>query len=164
MNRNRTRRTFKTKEEMIRDAKSALLEIQAGTSENDTYATLLFAERYPLDSIIPRVTLLTFNAWKAFGRHVRKGEKGTAVTVWTPLTRRSESGAREVVTRHNEKTGSDTPVMIATTSHLFHIAQTEPDEVPHRDCWTLSAAQRSALAACATRPTCEESELYAATA
>jgi hypothetical protein len=59
--------------------------------------------------IQPRVNVLTFNAWKAKGRVVKKGEHGVKVTTWIPVTDR-DSG---------EVTGKR-----PKTAVVFHISQT----------------------------------------
>lgn len=42
-----------------------------------------FAEKgIPESEIIPRKNVFTFNAWKALGRFVKKGEHGVKVTTW----------------------------------------------------------------------------------
>lgn len=59
----------------------------------------------------PGVNVLTFQAWKGLGRHVRKGEKALAKLVtWIPI-RDKETG---------EQTGQ-----FPKTVAVFHISQTE---------------------------------------
>src|SRR5438132_68707 len=78
-----TRPTFETR---IRTAKEQVTRIQSTPPcENDTAVVMIMADRFPVDSIIPRVTVLPYDAWLAFGRHVRKGETSTHVTVWVPI-------------------------------------------------------------------------------
>jgi hypothetical protein len=61
--------------------------------------------------IKPRENVFTFNAWKALGRVVRKGEKGVKVVTFRPV-KDKETG---------EVTGR-----APWTSTVFHITQTEP--------------------------------------
>ena len=56
--------------------------------------------------ILPRENVLTFQAWKAKGRSVQKGEKGVKVLTWIK----------------NEKTGK----MFPKTTTVFHVSQTKP--------------------------------------
>jgi hypothetical protein len=60
--------------------------------------------------IRPRENVLTFNAWKALGRSVRKGEHGVKVCTFVPIKDRDTG----------EVTGR-TP----HTTTVFHISQTE---------------------------------------
>lgn len=150
----KTSSKFRTEEDRIRDAKASLAEIRNGFSVNDETAFMMFAAKgYPVETIIPRVTLLTFNAWKAYGRHVRKAEKGTAVTVWRPLSRKDDAGnSVPVMRRAGDGSATDSPVLFAATSHLFHIAQTDLDEQVNPACYALSAEQRRALEVATARP------------
>jgi N-terminal domain of anti-restriction factor ArdC len=68
--------------------------------------------------IKPRENVFTFNAWKALGRYVRKGEHGVKVCTYAPVER------KEI----DPKTGTEKIVegkrpWMAT---VFHISQTEP--------------------------------------
>ena len=72
----------------------------------------------PIDEIEPKENVLTFHAWKAKGRHVRKGEKGFKVVSWIPIEGKAdESGEKKLKHR---------PVRAT----LFHISQTDPNEDP----------------------------------
>ena len=59
--------------------------------------------------IQPRVNVLTFQAWKAKGRVVRRGEHGVKVITWIPVT--------------DKQTGEITGKR-PWTSTVFHISQT----------------------------------------
>lgn len=65
-----------------------------------------FSERGITD-IRPRENVFTFNAWRALGRVVRKGEKGVQVNTWINI----------------DKDGQVMTVPRRTT--VFHISQTE---------------------------------------
>jgi len=70
------------------------------------------------EQIVPRVNVLTYDAWLAMGRQVRKGEHG--VHVWTYITgTRTETDAETGETR---KAGFRKPKRVA----VFHISQTDP--------------------------------------
>jgi len=60
--------------------------------------------------IIPRVNVFTYNAWKALGRQVNKGEHGVKVVTW--------------IDAHDKTTGL--PTKLCRHSTVFHISQTNP--------------------------------------
>ena len=62
------------------------------------------------DDIKPRENVFTFNAWRALGRTVKRGEHGVKITTWIEQT--------------DKKTGE--PYKRATYTTVFHISQTEP--------------------------------------
>jgi antirestriction protein ArdC len=66
----------------------------------------------PADEIEPRVNVFTFNAWKALGRTVSKGQHGIKVVTWVPMTKKVEDGTEESFRRPKSTT-------------VFHISQTE---------------------------------------
>jgi hypothetical protein len=72
--------------------------------------------RFPeqLKNSIPHLTIKTFNAWKAEGRKVKKGEK--AMQCLTYVSYESEDGEE------------DDRVIFPKTAHVFGIWQTEPIE------------------------------------
>jgi antirestriction protein ArdC len=69
----------------------------------------LMSKGIPASEIIPRKNVLTFNAWQALGRTVRKGEKGIKCITWVVMT---------------DKDGNETKR--PKTAYVFHISQTEP--------------------------------------
>ena len=60
------------------------------------------------DDIAFRVNVLTFDAWRALGRTVRRGEKGVRCLTWIPIE--DDAGAKKARPR---------------TAYVFHISQTE---------------------------------------
>lgn len=62
-----------------------------------------------VSDIHPRQNVLTFNAWKAIGRYVRKGEKGVKVVTYIETT--------------DKETGEKKRRPWSTT--VFHVSQTE---------------------------------------
>jgi hypothetical protein len=123
-----TRRSF---QQEVSEAIATVTEIQSRVSDNDTYAVIAFdAAGYDAATIYPRVTVLTFEAWKAYGRHVTKGAKAVHVPVWKPRREKTDSGW-QVVT-HTSKSGEEKALMVQTTAYLFHVSQTAaytPDEL-----------------------------------
>ena len=80
-----------------------------------------FAEKgIPADQIEPRVNVLTFHAWKALGRHVKRGEHGVRVCTWVPMTKKGDDGSAQSIGKRPRMTT------------VFHVSQTAPidgDEV-----------------------------------
>ena len=68
----------------------------------------------PMDEIKPRENVFTFNAWKALGRVVCKGQHGVkVVTVVEYMATDEDSGEKVKRTR-------------PTSTTVFHITQTDP--------------------------------------
>ncbi|MEX9892485.1 ArdC-like ssDNA-binding domain-containing protein [Providencia rettgeri] len=65
------------------------------------------------DDIEPRVNIFTFNAWKAKGRVVKKGEKGVKVITYIQVDKKEEN-SDEVK-----------KVLKKRQTTVFHISQTE---------------------------------------
>jgi hypothetical protein len=66
-----------------------------------------------MDDIKPRENIFTFNAWKALGRTVRKGEHGVKVVTVIECTKKLGEGI-------------ELPVTKPRTTTVFHISQTDP--------------------------------------
>jgi hypothetical protein len=75
------------------------------------------AKGIAMADIKPRENVFTFNAWKALGRSVKKGEHGVKVVTFIQATSRdtSESGEESVRSWRTPR-----------TTTVFHISQTEP--------------------------------------
>ena len=65
--------------------------------------------------IKPRENVLTFWAWKAIGRRVKKGEHGVRITTFVAAKGRSEDG--------------ESAYRFPRGVTVFHITQTEPEPV-----------------------------------
>lgn len=61
--------------------------------------------------IIPRENVLTFWAWKALGRSVKKGEHGVKIAVWIHTI--------------DKETGEASDKLYCTRSTVFHVSQTQ---------------------------------------
>ncbi len=75
------------------------------------------AKGIPEDEIKPRENVFTYQAWRALGRQVRKGEHGVRVQTFIPMTHEKKdetTGKIEVVTRRHPR---------QTT--VFHVSQTD---------------------------------------
>jgi hypothetical protein len=74
------------------------------------------AKGIPQSEIKPRENVFTFQAWKALGRVVRRGEHGVKITTFI------ESKGKEI----NKDTGEPKSIRRPWTTTVFHISQTEP--------------------------------------
>jgi hypothetical protein len=76
------------------------------------------AKGIPEADIKPRENVFTFNAWKALGRSVKRGEHGVRVVTFIECT-----GAER-----DPSTGEERPTSYRRphTTTVFHISQTEP--------------------------------------
>jgi hypothetical protein len=73
----------------------------------------------PEHDIRPRENVFTFNAWKALGRSVKKGEHGVKVVTFIDrtVTERDPSSDEEIETSYRQP----------HTTTVFHISQTETE-------------------------------------
>ena len=104
-----------TKEEKSREA---LARATSGQSTGN-YAAIFegfMAKGVPIEDIRPRENVLTFRAWLALGRVVRKGEHGVRILSVIDLASKDE----------NESQGKRRRKARPTT--VFHISQTTPLE------------------------------------
>ncbi len=67
------------------------------------------------DDIQPRENVLTFHAWKALGRSVKKGEHGVRVMTWIATEAKANPETGKLEGGHK----------FAKFSTVFHISQTE---------------------------------------
>jgi hypothetical protein len=74
------------------------------------------AKGIPESEIKPRENVFTFEAWKALGRVVRRGEHGVKVVTFI------ETRSKEV----DQDTGEPKVIRRPWTTTVFHISQTEP--------------------------------------
>jgi len=88
-----------------------------GHSKNDEFVyNMLTLAGY--SDVQPRINCLTYNAWRAAGRSVKKGEKGLGVTVWIPC--------KDKDAKPDPTTGEARKSMRPKTTYIFHIDQTQP--------------------------------------
>src|SRR5215469_5998268 len=76
------------------------------------------AKGIPEAEIKPRENIFTYQAWKALGRQVRRGEHGVRIVTFI------ESKSREI----DQDTGEPKLVRRPWTVVVFHISQTDPIE------------------------------------
>ena len=77
------------------------------------------AKGIPEDEIQPRVNVFTYQAWKALGYQVRKGEHGVKVTAW--ITCRASKEKQQPDKSDAYRRPKQTTV--------FHVSQTDPVHV-----------------------------------
>ena len=75
------------------------------------------ARGIPESEILPRENVLTFWAWKAIGRRVKKGEHGVKACTFIPVSEKVDTQTGE------KKAGFRVP----RTTTVFHVSQTEPE-------------------------------------
>ena len=72
------------------------------------------AKGIPVDQIKPRENVFTFNAWRALGRTVCKGEHGVQIHTWVPMSKKDpDTGESKSIGRKPR------------TTTVFHIMQTD---------------------------------------
>ena len=94
---------------------------RAVTGQSLSYYPQIFrgfmARGIPEDQIIPRENVFTYQAWKALGRQVRRGEHGVKVCTFVPMELKdgkTDDGADKTVVKSRPR---------MTT--VFHITQTD---------------------------------------
>lgn len=104
----------------IEIAEEALSRARGGLSVAN-YMTVIegFASRgISPDDITPRENVLTYHAWRALGRQVRKGEKGVSICVFVPTNGKPAED--------DGKDGKNRGGMRPRRSTVFHESQTDP--------------------------------------
>lgn len=84
------------------------------------YGTIIseFAARgIPVDEIVPRDNVFSYNAWLALGRQVRRGEHGVKVVTFRKGTTK------------DKKTGEERSYSRPWSATVFHVSQTDPVKV-----------------------------------
>ncbi len=77
------------------------------------------AKGVPESEIRPRENVFTYQAWRALGRQVRRGEHGVKVLTFVEMT------------KENEETGEKKPFRRPWTTTVFHISQTDAVDASH---------------------------------
>lgn len=72
----------------------------------------------PETEIKPRENVFTYEAWRALGRYVRRGEHGVKVLTWIPVDEQVDAQTGEVVRKAGRRPWS---------AVVFHVSQTEPN-------------------------------------
>jgi antirestriction protein ArdC len=98
----------------------ALARARSGMSELN-YLTIIdgfVAKGISESDIVPRVNVLTYQAWRATGRQVRRGEHGIRVLTWIPIGEQRDKQGE--ITRKAGKRPK--------TASVFHVTQTDQIE------------------------------------
>lgn len=92
----------------------ALDRARAGQSLTNYPAVIVgfIAKGIAADDIQPRVNVLTYNAWLAAGRQVRRGEHGVRVVTFIDVARERDGKAEHYRRPH--------------AATVFHVSQTDP--------------------------------------
>lgn len=109
-----------SREEMQQEALSRAANGQSFTN----YPAIIqafTAKGISVDDIRPRENVLTYHAWRALGRQVRRGEHGVKVTTFVPMTKKT--GQLDAETGEEKKTPLGKRAWSAT---VFHVSQTDP--------------------------------------
>jgi len=113
--------TEKTKKEKIAMNKSQIQKEalnRATTNSSARNYGLIFsgftAKGIPEVDIKPRENVLTFHAWRALGRQVRKGEKGGKICTWINTTKNTEQDDGTITIKHGKR---------PWTATVFHVSQ-----------------------------------------
>jgi len=67
----------------------------------------------PEADILPRENVFTFDAWRALGRFVRRGEHGVRILTWVPMTKKDPDGEEKPIGRRPK------------SAVVFHVSQTD---------------------------------------
>lgn len=95
--------------------REALARARNGDSaRNEALVISSFLERgIPEADIQPRINVLTYHAWRALGRQVRRGERSVRVETRIPITGTDPDSGERTVTGTRAK-----------TAYVFHVSQT----------------------------------------
>lgn len=110
-----------TKAQRQARAAEALARIEDGESNNDEVVIEEF-EALGYSNVIPRETVLTYTAWQAKGRQVRKGEKSVKIETWIPVRAKLDENGKPKL----DENGRPLMVLKRKLASVFHIDQTDP--------------------------------------
>lgn len=102
------------RQELEQQALSNATQSQSVMNYRTIYAEFS-ARGIPMDEIKPRENVFTYNAWRALGRQVRKGEHGVKIVTFVPMRVKDET----------QETGSKAIGRRPWTTTVFHVSQTE---------------------------------------
>ena len=104
--------------EVVRESLSRAVGSLSTSNYGDVFAGFV-ARGIAVEDIRPRENVFTFNAWRALGRCVRKGEHGVRIQTWVPCADRKSAAAD----------GSEPAKRLRPrAAYVFHVSQTEPIE------------------------------------
>ena len=118
-----------TREQIQQEALSRAVNGQTLSNWPAIFAGFM-AKGIPESDIRPRENVLTYHAWRALGRQVRRGEHGVKVVTFVTVdSKDSKQEADGVAT--NDVDGTDQPKRKGGfrrpwTATVFHVSQTDP--------------------------------------
>jgi N-terminal domain of anti-restriction factor ArdC len=115
-------RRYRSPEERSRHQQEALARATTGTTLSNYPAIFegFMAKGIPESEIQPRINVLTFDAWKALGRSVKKGEHGVKVLTWI-----TAEGKEEQTGESGETDAQAKGYRFCKRTTVFHVSQTE---------------------------------------
>lgn len=109
----------KSKQKREQIQAEALLRATSGQTWSN-YAEIFrgfMAKGIAEDQILPRENVFTYQAWRALGRYVCKGEHGVKICTWIPVSTK---------TTDRDGNQNEKEYTMPRTVTVFHISQTEP--------------------------------------
>ena len=113
--------TTLTKEEIQAEALSRAVGNQSLTNWPTIFVGFM-AKGIPEADIRPRENVFTYNAWRALGRQVRRGEHGVKITTFVPMKGKEDTDAANPDTAGKPTRRASRP----WTATVFHVSQTDP--------------------------------------
>jgi antirestriction protein ArdC len=112
-----------TREEIQQEALSRAMNGQTLTNWPAIFAGFM-EKGIPESEIRPRENVLTYHAWRALGRQVRRGEHGVKVVTFVECAGKAEDAeqASDASQPARKKRGYRGP----WTATVFHVSQTDP--------------------------------------
>src|SRR5262249_53370389 len=84
------------------------------------------AKGIPESDIRPRENVLTYHAWRALGRQVRRGEHGVKVVTFVPAGGSNASDGQDDADTERERTDKRRGYSRPWSATVFHVSQTDP--------------------------------------
>ena len=115
----RRKRTPQERAELAHEALSRAQSSNSWTNYPAIFAGFQAMGIPPAD-VVPRENVLTYHAWRAKGRQVKRGEHGVKVCSWYAIPDRKD-------TKDTENPGSKPAKKVRPVkATVFHISQTKP--------------------------------------
>ena len=114
-----------SKEQMQQEALSRAVSGQSLANWPAILAGFM-AKGIPESAIRPRENVLTYEAWRALGRQVRRGEHGVKVCTFVPCERKAEPTGEDCDGVIDEAPRKGRGYRRPWRATVFHISQTDP--------------------------------------
>jgi hypothetical protein len=112
--------TTATREQMQQESLTRAVSGQSLTNWPVIVAGFV-AKGIPESDILPRENVFTYNAWRALGRQVRRGEHGVKVTTFVSTKAKDRDEAAETDPAKPRRQTSR-----PWSATVFHVSQTDP--------------------------------------